>query len=169
MTASSKWRAAFAATAASAVLAAVPVVGAQPAHAQTYPPLPPSLTLSSTIVTQGESLGFTGTGFVEGHNPIESALFSEKVVLGHHTADETGTARGTVTIPENTRPGRHIFRLKAEDPEVILTARIRVLPDKPHLAHTGENNNSSLLLGGAAGLILLGGGAVMAARRLKRH
>ncbi|MFG2022737.1 LPXTG cell wall anchor domain-containing protein [Streptomyces sp. NPDC048825] len=168
MTASSKWRAALVATAASAALAAVPVVGAQPAHAQPYPPPAPGLTLTSAVAAPGDPLGFTGTGFEEGQD-VEAALFSSKVVLGHFTADEAGIVEGTVTIPEDTEPGKHLFRLKAEDPDRVLKAEIKVLPDKPHLARTGEDNNSSVLLGGAAGLVLLGGGAVIAARRLKRH
>ena len=39
-------------------------------------------------------------------------------------------------------------------------------PDKPHLAHTGEDNTTELVLGGvAAGLVALGGGALLVARR----
>lgn len=39
-------------------------------------------------------------------------------------------------------------------------------PDKPHLAHTGEDNTMELALGGvAAGLVALGGGALLVARR----
>nr|WSY54802.1 LPXTG cell wall anchor domain-containing protein [Streptomyces sp. NBC_00886] len=167
MTASSKWRAALAAAAASAVLAATPVVGAQPAQAQPYPPPPPTLTLSTTTVDPGDSLGFEGTGFESGQT-VEAALFSHKVVLGHFTADSNGTVEGTVTIPERIRPGRHRFRLRAWDPEHTLSARIFVRRHHPHLANTGEDHTTALL-GGAGALVLLGGWAFMAARRLKRR
>src|SRR5437899_1403706 len=97
MTVSSKWRAAFVATAASAALAASSVVGAQSAQAQPYPPRPypprpPGVTLSDTTVDPGDSITFHGTGFV-GTQPVEveADLFSKKVVLGHFTADPDGT------------------------------------------------------------------------------
>jgi LPXTG-motif cell wall-anchored protein len=125
MTTSSKWRAALAATAASAVLTAAPVLGAQSAFAQPYPPLPPSLTLSSTVVGAGDDVDFTGTGF-EANQDVEADLASRIVVLGHFTADATGAVEGTVTIPERTKPGEHLFLLRAEDPDLTLTAEITV-------------------------------------------
>ncbi|GGT30150.1 hypothetical protein GCM10010271_37720 [Streptomyces kurssanovii] len=166
MTTSSKWRAAFAATAASAVLAALPVVGAQPAHAQPYPPDPPSLTLSATTVDAGDELSFTGTGF-DPNEGVGAFLLSKPVKLGFFSADSNGTVEGTVTIPKWTDPGRHTFLLKGKESELKLSAKITVRSYKPHLADTGEDR-SALLLGGAAGLLALGGGAMMAARRLRR-
>lgn len=196
MTASSKWRAVLAATAASAVLAAVPVLGAQSALAQPYPPPGPSLTIDPTAVEPGGEVDFTGTGF-QAEQDVEAALASRIVILGHFTADETGTVEGTVTIPENTKPGKHRFLLRAEDPDRTLWTRLDVLGgpghgpggpghghgnpghghghggkpghhhDKPHLADTGEDR-SAVLLGGVAGLLLLGGGAILLTRRVKR-
>ncbi|MEW2630882.1 hypothetical protein AB0903_04295 [Streptomyces sp. NPDC048389] len=167
MTASSKWRAAFAATAASAVLAAVPVVGAQTAHAHPYPypPDSPSLTLSATTVDAGDELSFTGTGF----DPNEGvgAFLSKPIKLGFFTADSNGTVEGTVTIPKWTDPGRYTFRLKGKESKLKLSAAITVRSHRPHLANTGEDG-SAPLLGGAAGMLVLGGGAMMAIRRLKR-
>jgi LPXTG-motif cell wall-anchored protein len=126
MTASSKWRAALAATAASAVLAAAPLIGAQPAYAQ-YPPPAPELTLSSTEVEPGDELDFTGTGFAPNQDDVEAALASKIVVLGTFTANATGTVEGTVTIPEKTKPGEHLFLLRAEEPDLTLSAEITVL------------------------------------------
>ncbi|MGW0772810.1 LPXTG cell wall anchor domain-containing protein [Streptomyces sp. NPDC002835] len=166
MTASSKWRAAFAGTAASAVLAAVPFVGAQPAHAQPYPPDSPSLTLSATTVDAGDELSFTGTGF-DPNEGVGAFLLSKPIKLGFFTADSNGTVEGTVTIPKWTDPGRHTFRLKGKESKLKLSAEITVRSHRPHLANTGEDS-SALLLGGAAGMVVLGGGAMMAVRRLKR-
>ncbi|MFD5742914.1 LPXTG cell wall anchor domain-containing protein [Streptomyces massasporeus] len=167
MTASSKCRTAFAAAAASAVLAAVPIVGAQPAHSQPYPPDPPSLTLTATTVTAGDDLGFTGTGFSPNEG-VNAFLLSKPVKLGHFTADANGTVEGTVTIPKWTDPGKHIFRLKGRESKLTLSAKIKVRPHKPHLADTGEDQ-SFVLLGGAAGLLALGAGTMMAVRRRKQN
>ncbi|MET9679728.1 hypothetical protein [Streptomyces coeruleorubidus] len=166
MTASSKCRAAFATAAASAVLAAVPVVGAQPAHAQPYPPDPPALTLTATTVEAGDDLGFTGTGF-DPNEGVTAVLFSKPVKLGRFTADANGTVEGTVTIPKWTDPGKHIFRLKGVESKLSLKAKIFVRPHKPHLADTGEDR-SLVMLGGTAALLTLGAGTMVAVRR-RRH
>jgi LPXTG-motif cell wall-anchored protein len=165
MTASSKCRAAFATAAATAVLAAVPVIGAQPAHSQPYPPDPPTLTLTATTVVAGDDLGFTGTGFIPGEG-VDAYLYSKPFKLGRFTADSNGTVKGTVTVPEWKDPGWHVFRLKGEKSKRALRAVIKVLPNKPHLADTGENR-SFTLLGGTAALLALGGGTMVTVRRRK--
>ncbi|MGW2519279.1 hypothetical protein ACWC09_20140 [Streptomyces sp. NPDC001617] len=127
MTVSSKWRAALVATAASAALVATPVVGAQSAQAQPYPPPPPGVTLSDSTVEPGDSINFQGTGFF-GRQPVEveADLYSTKVVLGHFTADPDGTVEGTVTIPERTQPGEHLFSLTAERGHLTACAHLYV-------------------------------------------
>ena len=167
MTASSKCRAAFATAAASAVLAAVPVIGAQPAHAQPYPPDPPGLTLTATDVAAGDDLGFTGTGFAPNEGVV-ALLFSKPVKLGRFTADANGTVEGTVTIPKWTEPGKHTFRLKGVESKLSLKAKIFVRPHKPHLADTGEHR-SLVMLGGTAALLTLGAGTMVAVRRRQHN
>lgn len=167
MTASSKCRAALATAAASAVLAAVPVIGAQPAHSQPYPPNPPTLTLTATTVVAGDDLGFTGTGFLPTEG-VNAFLFSKPVKLGRFTADANGTVKGTVTIPKWTDPGKHIFRLKGVKSKRSLGAKIIVRPHRPHLANTGEDR-SLVMAGGSAALLALGAGAIVAVRRRKHN
>lgn len=167
MTASSKCRAAFAATAAAAVLAAVPVAGAQAAHAQPYPPDSPSLTLSATTVDAGDELSFTGTGF-DPNEGVAALLLSKPIKLGRFTADSNGTVQGTVTIPKWTDPGRHTFLLKGKESKLKLSAKITVRPNKPHLADTGEDR-SLVMVGGTAALLALGAGTMMAVRRRKHN
>ncbi|MEU2745314.1 LPXTG cell wall anchor domain-containing protein [Streptomyces collinus] len=167
MTASSKCRAALATAAASAVLAAVPVIGAQPAHSQPYPPNPPTLTLTATTVVAGDDLGFTGTGFLPTEG-VNAFLFSKPVKLGRFTADANGTVKGTVTIPKWTDPGKHYFRLKGVESKRSLGAKIIVRPHRPHLADTGEDR-SLVMVGGAAALLALGAGTMMAVRRRKHN
>ncbi|MDH2387743.1 LPXTG cell wall anchor domain-containing protein [Streptomyces sp. HNM0663] len=119
-------------------MAAVPVLGAQSALAQPYPPQPPSLTLGADTVTQGDSLDLTGTGFGPGEDGIESAIFSDKVILDFHTADENGTVTDTVTIPHHVKPGEHIFRLEGE--MQVLLAEITVLDDEDDPGRPGDGD-----------------------------
>ncbi|MEU4681911.1 LPXTG cell wall anchor domain-containing protein [Streptomyces xinghaiensis] len=190
MTAPSKWRTAVAAVAASAAFAAVPVLGAQPAHAQ-YPPPSPGLTLSSTAVYQGAKLAFIGRGFAS-EQAVVAELLPEQTRLGNFRANRVGAVWGSVRIPRCTTPGNHVFRLRASNPDRILEAGITVLErpgDDPcttkavpkqqaraaalpagqqNLADTGDDK-TPLLMGGAAGLAALGGGGVLLARRLRKH
>ncbi|WP_338898233.1 LPXTG cell wall anchor domain-containing protein [Streptomyces sp. TG1A-60] len=135
----------MAATAASAVLAVVPVVGAQTAHSQPYPPDSPSLTLTATTVDAGDDLGFTGTGFIPDEE-VGAFLLSKPIKLGRFTADANGTVEGTVTIPKWTDPGKHIFRLKGEESKLTLSAEITVRSHKPHPGY-GEDRSSVPLAG----------------------
>ncbi|MEV0322467.1 LPXTG cell wall anchor domain-containing protein [Streptomyces sp. NPDC050658] len=167
MTALSRWRAALAVGATSAVLTATPLVGVPTAYAAPYPPTDETLGLSDTVVEPGDPITFEGAGF-ESVDEIESALFSRKVVLGQHIADINGRVVDTVTIPKHIPPGRHEFRLTAVAPEHTVSVWITVHKDRPNLANTGEDD-STALLGGAGVLVLVGGGAVLAARRLKRR
>ncbi|MFF4348671.1 LPXTG cell wall anchor domain-containing protein [Streptomyces sp. NPDC001530] len=130
MTASSKWRAALAATAASAVLAAAPLVGAQSALAQPYPPpAPPNIGVDDPTPDAGGTLGISATGFEPGQE-VEVSLFSYQVVLGYFTADENGTVMGTVTIPASIDPGQHMLQLETtEEPMITLTRMIVVDPE----------------------------------------
>ncbi|WP_149179808.1 LPXTG cell wall anchor domain-containing protein [Streptomyces sp. TRM49041] len=89
--------------------------------------MPEDLILSATTVTQGDSLTFTGPGFGAGEDGIESAIFSSKITLDFHTADENGMVTDTVTIPHHVEPGEHIFRLKGE--AQVHLAEITVLDD----------------------------------------
>ncbi|MEU0217072.1 LPXTG cell wall anchor domain-containing protein [Streptomyces sp. NPDC006265] len=152
--------------AATAVLAAVPAIGAQPAHSQPYPPNPPELTLSATTVSAGEDLDFTGTGFAPNEG-VNAFLYSKPFQIGHFTANANGTVKGTVTIPRWTEPGWHVFRLKGQKSKRALQAVIKVRSYKPQLSNTGDKN-SFTLLGGTAALLALGGGTMVTVRRRQR-
>ncbi|MFE7772963.1 hypothetical protein ACFU5O_03510 [Streptomyces sp. NPDC057445] len=159
------------ALAASAVIVAAPLIAAPPAFAQYPPTVPgPGLGLGATVLTPGDDLDFTGTGFEPGQ-AVTALLLSREVVLGRFTADSQGIVEGTVTIPRRIERGRHTFRLRARNPYHVLSATIRIKRGSsphwgsgPQLADTG-GNDSLVLVGGAAGLVLLGGGTAMAARR----
>ncbi|MEV0412982.1 hypothetical protein AB0I68_19830 [Streptomyces sp. NPDC050448] len=115
------------------MLVAAPLVGAQTAHAQppsptcyAYPPAPPQLTLSGTVVPAGDTLTFSGNCFAP-FEQVVAELHSHEVVLGRFRADAEGVVRGEVTIPRKTRPGYHTFELEGRKSRLELSARIKVL------------------------------------------
>ncbi|MFF4724678.1 hypothetical protein ACFY3M_04985 [Streptomyces mirabilis] len=171
------------------MLVAAPLVGAQAAHAQPYPPPTGPLTLSATTVNPGDGVSFTGTGFASQQN-VTAQLLSTPITLGQFQADGSGTVQGTVTIPMSIRAGAHVFKLTARHPSRTLSVRIRVLDGvgghnghgghgggrhdghngpgrsdhRPGLAETGSEK-ALAVSGIAAGLVVAGGGTMLAVRR----
>ncbi|GAA3813492.1 hypothetical protein [Streptomyces chiangmaiensis] len=145
MRTSSKWRGALASAASAAVLVAVPLVAAQPAHAQstcTGYPATVCLTVRPVTVPAGGTLTFSASGFAPGQ-PVTAVLLSREVVLGRFTADGTGTlTEETVTIPPRTKPGYHTFKLIAHDPERTLSALIKVVGEAGKPDHRGSDGGS---------------------------
>ena len=130
---SPRWRVALVSAASAAVLVAAPLMGAQTAHAQppsptchVYPPVPPQLALSRTVVPAGGTLTFRGNCFAP-FEQVVAELHSYGVVLGRFRADARGVARGTVTIPRKTKQGYHTFELEGRRSGLELSARIKVL------------------------------------------
>ncbi|KUO20270.1 hypothetical protein AQJ91_15990 [Streptomyces dysideae] len=96
------------------------------------------MTLSATEVEPGDEIDFTGTGFAPNQEDVEAALASKIVVLGIYTAYANGTVEGTVTIPEKTKPGEHLFLLRAVDPDLTLSTEITVLDGDDGDGHGGK-------------------------------
>ncbi|MDX5565731.1 hypothetical protein PYK79_23810 [Streptomyces sp. ID05-04B] len=122
-----------------------PLIGAQAASAQPYPPSSPPLSVSTTTVTAGEQLSFsTIPGVFEPGSHVTAVLQSKPVVLGHFRARADGSVAGTVTIPGNTVTGWHVFRLTSKRPHQNVGVSIYVLgrmtptptPKPPH--HPGK-------------------------------
>ncbi|WP_327686478.1 LPXTG cell wall anchor domain-containing protein [Streptomyces sp. NBC_00467] len=145
MTTSRRWRAALASAASTAILITAPLIGAQAASAQPYPPSTPPLSVSTTTVTAGQELSFsTIPGVFEPGSEVTALLESKPVVLGHFRARADGSAAGTVTIPADTTTGWHVFRLTSKHPHQSVGVSIYVLgsmtptptPKPPH--HPGK-------------------------------
>lgn len=124
MTTSPTWRAALASAASAAVLVAVPLVGAQTAHAQ-YPPPPPTLSLDKTTVTAGDQLTLTAHGFFR-RERVTVSVESRPIVLGRFIADDTGSLTETLTIPTRVVAGTHTLELRGNHHHVV-TASLQVL------------------------------------------
>ncbi|WP_211265264.1 hypothetical protein [Actinacidiphila oryziradicis] len=129
--------------ASAAVLLAVPatVVSAPAASAAPYPPGTGPMVLSSTTSFAGGPLSFVGTSFAPGE-PLAARLTvpvrtgagqADPTLLGVVHADPSGVARGTVTIPRNTRTGIYSFSLTGSNSGLYLSAYITVtgLPGGP--------------------------------------
>ncbi|MGW1497770.1 hypothetical protein ACWCQW_04125 [Streptomyces mirabilis] len=193
MTTSPRWRVALASAASAAVIVAAPLVGAQTAHAQppsptcfAYPPVPPLLTLSGTVMSAGDSVTFSANCFTP-FERVVAEVHSREVVLGRFRADAEGGVTGKVTIPRKTKLGYHTFELEGRKSRLKLTVRIKVLRatyvqghrgpgqsdwsdgrgNSPHssaLAATGSEQ-ALAVSGIAAGLVVAGGGTMLAVRR----
>jgi hypothetical protein len=105
----------------------------------------PTLGLSSTSVTAGDSVTISGSGFVP-NSTSTVVLHSSPVTLATVTMSATGTFSATVTIPTGTAAGAHT--LTVADASVALTV------DPSALARTGSDPAAPFGL--AAGLLALG-------------
>ncbi|WP_145766607.1 hypothetical protein [Streptomyces brevispora] len=139
------------------MLVAAPLVGAHTAHAQppspscfAYPPVPPQLTLSRTVVPAGGTLTFSGNCFAP-FELVVAELHSHEVVLGKFRANAKGVVTGRVTIPRKTKPGFHTFELEGRKTGRELTARIKVLHAKHEHEHGHSGPEQSNWSGGSNG------------------
>ncbi|UXY21010.1 LPXTG cell wall anchor domain-containing protein [Streptomyces cynarae] len=109
------------------MLIGAPLVGAQAAFGQPYPPTPPLTLPAGTTLTAGEPVDFSVPAEVFPHDaPITVLLESTPVVLGHFTAAGDGSVSGTVTIPKNAVNGWHVLRVTADNAEVSVGVTVFV-------------------------------------------
>lgn len=139
----------------------------------TYPPVQcsaPTLFVSSTTVTPGETITISGCGYGPGQT-VTITLHSSPVVLAVVTVGSNGRFSTQVTIPLDTSFGHHY--LEASGTSAGQTASIAVVV-KPAPAAAHSSSSGGLPFTGAdiagmvlAGLILVSGGTMLlvAARR----
>lgn len=89
---------------AAAAGALVALALAAPAGAQQYPPAQNSLTISDTTPTPGQTVSITAQTYT---GSVTITMNSEPVVLGSATADSSGVANLSATIPANAALGTH--------------------------------------------------------------
>lgn len=152
-------------------------LAAAPALAQ-YPPAAPSLAVSATVVTPGDPLTVSGSGWLPA-SEVTLTFLSSPVVLGTATTDANGAFTTQVTIPADASPGRHTIRATGLGPagqprtvDVAITVAgaadrdgVVVIPDRG-LPRTGSGALASLVAAG--GLLVVGTLAVVTARRRNR-
>jgi hypothetical protein len=129
--------------ASAAILLTVPAVAvsASAASAAPYPPGTGPLVLGSSTVTAGGSLSFAGSGFTVGERvaarltaPVRTGSeWHDSTLLTVVTANLSGVASGTATIPRNVPSGMYVFSLTGSASGQFLSANISVsgLPGRP--------------------------------------
>jgi hypothetical protein len=142
------------------------------------PVLPASGAVTHDRVVQGRSQTVSGTGFSVGET-VTAVLHSAPVTVGTVTANATGTAALTFTVPKNTAAGAHQLvltgaasGLSATVAFTVTAAAITPAPviapavSDPQLAATGLDGHQLGRLSTLAGvLLLLGGGLLLVGRR----
>ena len=164
MRTSPRWRGALASAASAALLVALPLMGAQTAYAQPTACMAYAdslcLSISPVTVEPGQTVTFSASGFDPGQT-VTAELCPEKknghkakprshdgtnkkecIFLGTFTADSEGVVTGTVTIPQNTKPGDYLFQLTSSDPKRTVCASIKVLGEEgePGQDEHGKHN-----------------------------
>jgi hypothetical protein len=160
------------------VVAAALALGllAAPAAAQQYPPAQNGLTVSDTTPTPGQTIDITVQTCAPGSS-VMVTLDSDQVALGTPTADSSGVARLSATIPANTSLGAHTIIAVctgADDAPLRLTAAINVVSaggagsgaGGGGLPRTGDDSSLPLA---RIGLALLAAGGVVTAIAAKRR
>lgn len=181
--------------AALALSGSIALIGAAPALAATYPPLPPAATVDDATVAPGETFIFTAQGFLPGE-PVTititltttgtantgGAAVSARIPLFQApiTVGATADAQGKISVPLTlNEPGTYSITATGNTSGVTVGPVFVTVAGA--LANTGSNAggaplantgaDASLLLWGAAGVGALGLGAagVIAVRRNKNQ
>jgi LPXTG-motif cell wall-anchored protein len=153
----------FLAVCAGVVLAAP--AGARPQ----YGPIGPTLSCSAFVVTGGETVSCSGTGF--GTTETVTLTFaSTPQVVGILSSDPSGNFTGNVTIP-NDAPGIHTLTATGNRTGVSASTTFRIVAGTTTqqnatgpLAFTGTSSNTWWLAGLGA-LAISGGGLLVLANR----
>jgi LPXTG-motif cell wall-anchored protein len=143
---------------------------AAPASGQQYPPGDNELvTLSDTTVVPGQEITITASGFAPAAD-VTATFASQPVVIARGTADASGTATMTGTIPADATPGSHSITVSGQGADGSpreLTASLVVLgPGGGAGAGLPRTGTSTLpLTGVAAALLGVGAAFFLTARR----
>lgn len=169
----------LASAAAAASLAGVAVLGmGAPAVAQTYPPVatPPSISDATVVAGQRVTVN-SGAGSFDANSVVTVAVLGFSATV---TADSTGNASFTFTVPADARPGRTEVTftgvLAGQTKTVVVPFTVVAAaaagpgrgqaPDRrgTALPRTGADQLVPLTIGGVA-LVGIGTGIVVVARR----
>ncbi|WP_217640884.1 phosphatase PAP2 family protein [Curtobacterium sp. MCBA15_001] len=102
---------------------------------------------SGTTVQAGAQLALTGTGLTAGAT-YQVVLHSDPTVVGALTADATGSATGSVTIPAATAAGAHTVDLvDASGATALVTPLAITVTAAPATGGTGTNGTSGSTTG----------------------
>lgn len=132
------------------------------AQAQTYPPAGNGITANDTTVAAGDPITLTAQTFQAGAS-VTFTLFSVPEVLGTATANSSGVATLTTTIPAGTTSGSHTIKatgIGANGQALTVALSITVGAGTSGIPVTGSSNTvpmSQIAIGAiaAGGLLVL--------------
>jgi len=123
----------------------------------TTPVAGPTLALSQTTVSPGDTVVVTGNGFPP-NTPVQINFLSDPVRVGAVTTNAAGSFQTTVTIPSDATAGAHQINVTDSAGRVLAFANLTVVraaaAGTGTLARTGYGTQAMIVL--ATGLILLG-------------
>ncbi len=139
-----------------AVALAIGLIGAPAALAQSYPPVPSSITLNRSVAAVGQTVIVSGKGAADGATVIIT-FASKPVVVARTTASDSGRFRAAFRVPAHAAPGLHTVAAISRG-RVLGTATLRILAHGSRLPFTGANAARDMAVGVSsvlAGLTLL--------------
>ena len=146
------------------------------APAAAYPPGNNSnASLSDTSTSGGETVTGSDSGNDAGEQ-VNGYVHSARVFVGSTTANASGVATLTFTIPKSLASGTHTFQLVGQSSGHVGSVTFTVTKSGSSspasngsgLPFTGGNDIWQMTAAGA-GLILVGGGVLMVVRRRRAH
>ena len=142
------------------ILAAVALVVLAPAaHAQYGGD--GSISVDDSTVTRGQTITVTVDGCEPGE---EVTFFFDGSAAGSATADDTGTATGTVTVPSDASAGDHVISNSCNDATITVTVEVAAATTTgAALPRTGSD--SSLPLAKVAIVLIAAGGLLVLVSR----
>ncbi len=138
------------------------------AAAQQYPPSGNALTVSKTIVGEGETITVGGSGFAP-HSTITITIESTPRVLDDAVSDTAGAFTANVTIPAGIGAGLHNLKAtgtSARGGALMLSASVTVTSSTGG-RHPFTGGNTGPVLSVGIGVLLAG--AVLIALVRRRH
>lgn len=136
------------------------------AQAQTYPPGGNTVTANDTTVAPGDPITLSAQIFQSGAT-VTFTMFSAPVVLGTATANSSGVATLTTTIPAGTAAGTHTIEATgtgANGQPLTVSMTITVAAAGTGIPVTGSSNTLPMTQIGL-GVIVVGGLLVLAASK----
>ena len=153
-------------------LLAVALLLSAPAHAQTYPPKPPSIGVNDTLVRPGDKVVVSGADWCPG-STVDIFLDGKFITTADVGGD--GTFSTSITVPAGTDAGPAEITVEGldetcEETRVLgrtITVVLAATESGGSLPFTGDNVSVWMIV--VAGLLVVGAGFAVAGRRREKH
>lgn len=136
----------------------------------------PSLSISSTELSPGESFELEGAGFAA-DEAVEVVLHSEPITVGTLTADAEGVIAGTLELPAAAAAGEHTIVVTGAESGLTAEVAVTVASAPTGAAAAGGGSGAGMLAftgtalpiaAASAAVVLLAAGGLLLLRRRRR-